>query len=112
MSEQNKRTYTLEFKKEAVRLVTEQGYTLCWSKVFTSDQQEQSKKPHDQVGENIRSCGINQNPGYLLPGNGTPRSPGGFPLPWRGCTPSYDGEAVLPQHWALNIKSCCRVCLA
>ena len=26
MSEQNKRTYTPEFKREAVRLVTEQGY--------------------------------------------------------------------------------------
>ena len=26
MSEQNKKTYTPEFKKEAVRLVTEQGY--------------------------------------------------------------------------------------
>ena len=26
MTEQNKKTYTPEFKKEAVRLVTEQGY--------------------------------------------------------------------------------------
>ena len=26
MSEQNKKTYTPEFKKDAVRLVTEQGY--------------------------------------------------------------------------------------